>query len=254
MRIFVFLLLALNVLIFIGHFWEDAPIEEEKPDDTFLKIIAEKDLPENSTVNDKKFSKIEEVKTPTATTAPVEKEKQEEAPKENIANSFALPNKENKNNSAPMNSNCLFWNNLNSEEALQLQKMLVQRFGHLSAEVSSKKNGKWRIFIPPFPDSDSARLRARSLKELDLDYFVLSSGENKNSISLGVFAQEKTARQYFEELQQKGVNDAVLQFKPTNAEANKTQIKIMVQNEEERTRLTESAQKLLGNKPPEQCK
>ncbi len=268
MRIVVFLLLAINVLVFAGHFLSDSPKEKENAEDSLLKIIAEKDLPENSTVNPQKVLSEEHKTPPPQESTLPEKEKapevappppeikEETPPPQPLKNENPPPKEEVANSFSTNDSNCLAWSDLNNEDALQLQKLLMQKFAHLPTAVSSKndKNGKWRIFIPPFPDSDSARARARSLKELSLDYFVLASGENKNAISLGVFTQEKTARQYMDELQQKGVNDAVLQFKGSGGDIDHTQIKVDFTTPNERAQLLEAVQKILPEKEAEQCR
>lgn len=285
MRVFVFLLLAANVLFFLffGGLFSEPP-KKEPPRDERLKIIAQADLPQNSTVNDKRFSNLNAALaqlTPEPTPAQedqiaafAEQMAESENPTQvtqtpSVAEQAVASNKPEKiAEEQPadilqnvvdslLTTSCVVWANLSNEDSLQVQKLLVQRFPRIPATVTTKSesSGKWRIFIPPLPSFEAARARARTLKELSLDYFVLASGENKNAISLGVFSQEKSARAYFAELQEKGVTDAILQFRAsTNISTGAiTDVRIDVKDPKERARVVDAVRRVVPHKDAKAC-
>lgn len=271
MRIIVFLLLAVNVLFFIifGGWFSTPPKDDEVVDER-IKIIAQKDLPQNSTVNDKRFANLN------AELAAASPDK--EAQNSDNAAQGAMPQKTEQKiaSNKPekiaeeqpsdilqnvvdslLTTSCVVWANLSNEDSLQVQKLLVKRFPNIPATVTSKSesSGKWRIFIPPLESQDAARARARDLKELSLDYFVLASGENKNAISLGIFSQEEPARAYFDELQEKGVTDAILQFRAsTNISTGAiTDVRIDVKDAKERARVVDAVRRVVPHKDAKSC-
>ena len=292
MRIIVFLLLAVNVLFFIifGGWFSTPPKDDEVVDER-IKIIAQKDLPQNSTLNDERFANLNaalassdsnepmpaeedqiaafaqqmaatenaaQSTTPakTETTPPAEQQTVAENKPEKIAEEQPADILQNVVDSL-LTTSCVVWANLSNEDSLQVQKLLVKRFPNIPATVTSKSesSGKWRIFIPPLASVEAARARARTLKELSLDYFVLASGENKNAISLGVFSKEKSARAYFAELQEKGVTDAILQFRAsTNISTGAiTDVRIDVKDAKERARVVDAVRRVVPHKDAKSC-
>lgn len=289
MRIFVFLLLALNVLFFISFGgWFSAPPKDDEVVDERVKIIAQKDLPQNTVLNDERFANLNaalanaDSNEPTpaeedqiaafaqqmaesettgqkpagADSAAVAKQKVVSNKPEKIAEEQPADILQNVVDSL-LTTSCVVWANLSNEDSLQVQKILVKRFPNIPATVTSKSetSGKWRIFIPPLPSVEDARARARTLKELSLDYFVLASGENRNAISLGVFSQEKSARAYFAELQEKGVTDAILQFRAsTNISTGAiTDVRIDVKDAKERARVVDAVRRVVPHKDAKSC-
>lgn len=68
----------------------------------------------------------------------------------------------------------------------------------------------WKVFLPPQPSRAAAQAQAERLKAAGIsDLFVMSQGEDANSIALGRFSSEKGARQRQAELQSKGVQAQV---------------------------------------------
>ena len=292
MRIIVFLLLAVNVLFFIifGGWFSTPPKDDEVVDER-IKIIAQKDLPQNSTLNDERFANLNAAlassdsnepmpaeedqiaafaqqmaatenaaqtspEPKTETTPPAEQQTVAENKPEKIAEEQPADILQNVVDSL-LTTSCVVWANLSNEDSLQVQKLLVKRFPNIPATVTSKSesSGKWRIFIPPLASVEAARARARTLKELSLDYFVLASGENKNAISLGVFSKEKSARAYFAELQEKGVTDAILQFRAsTNISTGAiTDVRIDVKDAKERARVVDAVRRVVPHKDAKSC-
>ena len=294
MRIIVFLLLAVNVLFFIifGGWFSTPPKDDEVVDER-IKIIAQKDLPQNSTLNDERFANLNAALANSDSNEPMPAEEdqiaafaQQMAATENAAAQTtstspapaepATPSQQTIAENKPekiaeeqpadilqnvvdslLTTSCVVWANLSNEDSLQVQKLLVKRFPNIPATVTSKSesSGKWRIFIPPLASVEAARARARTLKELSLDYFVLASGENKNAISLGVFSKEKSARAYFAELQEKGVTDAILQFRAsTNISTGAiTDVRIDVKDAKERARVVDAVRRVVPHKDAKSC-
>ncbi len=295
--ILLFLANALFLVAFGGFFENEPPKAPEKVDSR-LKIIAQKDLPADSILNPdrpvepSKATGERELKfegapgeTPEslleAVLKSLELSKSTESDEDRIAAQLnkiaretaaqkkaAEKNAENADEKTEEktlitslllpNSSCVIWANLGNEEALSVQKLLVQRFSHIPTTVTSKSesSGKWRIFIPPFADIQAANERAQGLKALGLDYFVLMSGENKNAISLGLFSQEAAARAYFEDLQRKGVKDAVLQFNASSGISMGaiTDVRVDVKDAKERARLVAAVKRIVPHKDARSCR
>jgi len=90
----------------------------------------------------------------------------------------------------------------------------------------------WWLHIPPSPNSAQAEKKAAELTKLGVkDFFVVrESGPNLNAISLGLYKNEASAKDYLEALQKKKVRSARIQVR----EAASDKIIIEVRGDVER--------------------
>ena len=78
----------------------------------------------------------------------------------------------------------------------------------------------WKVFLPAQPSREAALARAEQLKSAGIsDLFVLTQGEDVNSIALGRFSSEAGARKRQAELRGKGVQAQVEPVGGTPAQA-----------------------------------
>ena len=79
----------------------------------------------------------------------------------------------------------------------------VQAVAH---DVAARGTRGWKVFLPAYPSREAAVAQAETLKASGVnDLFVMSAGEEANSIALGRFSSEAGARRRLEQLQGKGV-------------------------------------------------
>lgn len=98
--------------------------------------------------------------------------------------------------------------------------------GKTETSAAQKKLAKWRIdtklrvvkttaegfwvIIPSFETRKMANLQVKKLKELGVkDYFLVTTGSQKNAISLGVFSKSSSAKRRLAEMKTKGVKATI---------------------------------------------
>lgn len=70
-----------------------------------------------------------------------------------------------------------------------------------------ERETSWRVFLPPTASRDDALSQARELAAANVsDYYVVTSGAEQNSISLGVYRTEANATRRLSALRQAGFN------------------------------------------------
>jgi len=70
-----------------------------------------------------------------------------------------------------------------------------------------ERETSWRVFLPPTSARDDALGQARELASANVtDYYVVTSGTEQNSISLGVYRTEANATRRLSALRQAGFN------------------------------------------------
>lgn len=108
---------------------------------------------------------------------------------------------------------CLRWSGISAEQIDGARKVVKD----LGVEVKESGGGdaKVWVYIPPQPDQDTAKSKAKQLAELGVDdYFVVNNGGKwQNAISLGVYSSKEAADRRLEELRNKGVRSAVVRDK-----------------------------------------
>lgn len=74
-------------------------------------------------------------------------------------------------------------------------------------ETSARVQRGYRVFLPAPPTREAALAIARGLSERGLrDYYVVTAGDDENTISLGLYRDERNARRRLEEVLAAGVD------------------------------------------------
>lgn len=77
-------------------------------------------------------------------------------------------------------------------------------------EHSSTATKRYWVYLPPLPSAELAQQKATELKALGIDdLFILQNEKWKNAISFGVFEDGDLAQKLLEDIQSKGVANAV---------------------------------------------
>lgn len=93
----------------------------------------------------------------------------------------------------------------------------VQAVAH---DVAARGARGWNVFLPAQPSREAAVAQAEKLKAAGVgDLFVMTTGEEANSIALGRFSSEAGARRRLAELQGKGVQAQAAPVGGTPAQA-----------------------------------
>ena len=72
--------------------------------------------------------------------------------------------------------------------------------------ISTQEVGYW-VFIPKLKNRVSALDMSRQLTQLNIkDHYVVTGGENENSVSLGLYRDEQNANMRLQELKNKGID------------------------------------------------
>lgn len=73
-------------------------------------------------------------------------------------------------------------------------------------EGQLERSRGWWVFLPTFPDRDSALATARQLSQRGVkDYYVITAGDQQNTVSLGLFRERNNADSRQRELAALGV-------------------------------------------------
>ncbi len=76
-----------------------------------------------------------------------------------------------------------------------------------SREVMSSKEAGYKVFLPAMKTRNDALTAARELAKLDVkDYYVVTAGEDENTISLGLYRNTENAEARLQELKGYGFN------------------------------------------------
>jgi hypothetical protein len=98
---------------------------------------------------------------------------------------------------------------LSSETELRAN---VEQLNRLSARLQIREHSArvirgYSVYLPAFENRDEALRGARQLSAAGLrDYYVVTAGEQENTISLGLFRQEENARRRLQQVQTLGFN------------------------------------------------
>ena len=92
-----------------------------------------------------------------------------------------------------------------------LQTLLDELKNHVikirSREVMSSKEAGYKVFLPAMKTRNEALAVARDLSKLDIkDYYVVTAGDDENTISLGLYRNTENAESRLQELSSFGFN------------------------------------------------
>lgn len=149
---------------------------------------------------------------------------------------------------------CLIWRQLPLADADRLAALLAKRFADYKVsqqKVISESNGWW-VVIPPLPGKAEADKKAGELLGLGVkEYFVIQDGASRFGISLGVFSNEKGARDRLAELRTQGVRSAVAAPRPGKDDSATLQARGPAKR---RSEVLAAAGRLLPAGQPQACK
>lgn len=86
--------------------------------------------------------------------------------------------------------------------------------GMYQAEQVELVKDYW-VYMPPFPDVNSAKLKLAELNKKGIDSYLISTGALENGLSLGLFGQKNNALTRQRELQSQGYNAGIRENKTT---------------------------------------
>jgi SPOR domain len=144
----------------------------------------------------------------------------------------------------PPREECRALSGLDPSTALTLVAMLGARDAQIKITQHPLEEPRaWWVNIPPQPNSAQADRKAAELSKLRIrDFYVVrESGPNQYSLSLGLFKNEESAKEYLDFLQKKGVKSARIQAR----EAASDKIVVEVRG------MTDKLTKVLADLPAE---
>ena len=185
MRVFVFILVLVNLLFFVwtqGYLdtgWEpDALRLQHQLSPEKMKIVARDEPPTASPA----------ASTPNAPKAP-------EAPEE-----------------VRPETGCVQLNELHTAEVGQVEKLVADQWPGFATDRTTLATGtvSYWVYIPALTSKKDAEAKASELKKMKIgDYFIVQEdGPNNNAISLGLFSTRDAADAYLRSLRDKGVKSA----------------------------------------------
>lgn len=200
-NIAIIFLLVINLLIFVSFSASESDTEKENNNQNQQHLTQQKNSSQIRLLSLEEIHNLEN--------------NSENSNNQNIAQNISenqTPNQDQQ----PTQQQCFIWTNLKlpSDDFKKIQQILAEKnFQHLKFvdknQTQEITNNRWWIFIPPFSSRQAAENRAKELlKNTITEYFIIKDGEFKNAISLGIFSQEKSAKDFLKGLQLRNVNEA----------------------------------------------
>ena len=85
------------------------------------------------------------------------------------------------------------------------EKIKASGFSVTQRAIEEQAESGYWIYLPPVDDPDVARALSKELAEKGVkDYFIVTTEDNKNAISLGLFSRESGAQRRMEEMSKLG--------------------------------------------------
>lgn len=101
-----------------------------------------------------------------------------------------------------------FSNQADLRRAMAVLSPLTQRL-QFRETMSSQSRGWW-VYLPPFASREAAIDAARGLREQGVsDYYVITAGDDQNTVSLGLFRERANAEQRHAQLLASGLKPLV---------------------------------------------
>ncbi|MFZ2854921.1 MAG: SPOR domain-containing protein [Rhodocyclaceae bacterium] len=195
MRVFVFLLVLVNLLFFV---WTQGYLGSKAGPDSLR-------LQQQLLADQVNIVSRSEPPAASETAAVVEKpvEKAPEPPVDKTAGQAA--------GQALENQVCLLWNDLPLADADRFERLLAKKFAAFKPlrSVRAGSRNYW-VFMPAQASRQDAERKTDELKRLGIaDFFVVQdTGPHHLAISLGIFSTEGAASEHLEALRAKGVRTA----------------------------------------------
>lgn len=152
---------------------------------------------------------------------------------------------------APDERICLRWQ-LPAGDAERLVQLLSTQFPEfaLEREKSAAESGGWWVFIPMrLEKAEVLRKRDELNRHRIRDHFIIE-GNERFVISLGVYAQEKAAKNFLATLKEKGIDGARLEQRPSK----EGMVRVDASgNADMREKVTDAVRRLLPDAKPRNC-
>ena len=114
----------------------------------------------------------------------------------------------------PANDDCLQWGNFYEEQIQYVTNMMAEMYSGLSFEWENTGSAvKYWLVIPSLPNKEATNRMINKLRNFGIASFRVKKTEERwrNAISLGIYDDKQTATKQLEELEKKGISNAVIE-------------------------------------------
>ncbi|SFE75576.1 SPOR domain-containing protein [Nitrosomonas sp. Nm166] len=113
----------------------------------------------------------------------------------------------------PVDENCLEWGNFYEEQIQYSEAVIPEIVSAQSYRVEEAGNAMmYWLYIPPLPNKEAANRVINKLRNLGIVSFLVRENDKwKNAISLGMLYDKKDALEQLEELEKKGIVNAMIE-------------------------------------------
>ena len=114
----------------------------------------------------------------------------------------------------PANDDCLQWGNFYEEQIQYVTNMMAEMYSGLSFEWENTGSAvKYWLVISSLPNKEATNRMINKLRNFGIASFRVKKTEERwrNAISLGIYDDKQTATKQLEELEKKGISNAVIE-------------------------------------------
>lgn len=114
----------------------------------------------------------------------------------------------------PVNNDCLEWGNFYEEQIQYADNVMKEMYPELSYEWENVGNAlKYWLVIPALPNKEATNRMINKLRNFGIASFRVKKTEErwKNAISLGIYDDKQQAVKQLEEIEKKGISNAVIE-------------------------------------------
>lgn len=114
----------------------------------------------------------------------------------------------------PVNDDCLEWGNFYEEQIQYADNVMKEMYPELSYEWENVGNAlKYWLVIPALPNKEATNRMINKLRNFGIASFRVKKTEErwKNAISLGIYDDKQQAVKQLEEIEKKGISNAVIE-------------------------------------------
>lgn len=114
----------------------------------------------------------------------------------------------------PVNDDCLEWGKFYEEQIQYADNVMKETYPELSYEWANVGNAlKYWLVIPALPNKEATNRMINKLRNFGIASFRVKKTEErwKNAISLGIYDDKQQAIKQLEEIEKKGISNAVIE-------------------------------------------
>lgn len=114
----------------------------------------------------------------------------------------------------PVNNDCLEWGNFYEEQIQYADNVMKETYPELSYEWENVGAAlKYWLVIPALPNKEATNRMINKLRNFGIASFRVKKTEErwKNAISLGIYDDKQQAIKQLEEIEKKGISNAVIE-------------------------------------------